>query len=124
MRLCWDALTNLHLLMLTRLAYLTNKCYADKCFLQWTQMLLIRIIMAAFHSGIPMPGPRYYACYGSLARLIGTAKWNAAILNVISHTCAFSAMTSQNVCCEEGVWEIISARSRPHRRFSPRGLGV
>lgn len=29
--------------------------------------------------------------------------WDAAIIHVISYTCAFSASARQNVCCENGL---------------------
>lgn len=34
---------------------------------------------------------------------LGTPKWDAANINVISYTCAFQFMTCQNVCCEKCV---------------------
>lgn len=34
----------------------------------------------------------------------GTFKWNAAIINVISYTCTFPAVTLENVCCYKGLY--------------------
>lgn len=31
------------------------------------------------------------------------AKWNLAIINFITNTCAFSPVTCQNVLCEKGL---------------------
>lgn len=39
---------------------------------------------------IPVPGLWYYACWPT-----GTPKWNKAILNVISYTCAFPTEKSK-----------------------------
>ncbi len=39
----------------------------------------------------------------TLSWLTGTLEYNEAPINVISDTCAFPAMTSQNVCCEKSL---------------------
>lgn len=41
---------------------------------------------------------------GSLSQLTRAPEQNTATVNVISNTCAHSAMTSQKVCCENDLW--------------------
>lgn len=69
--------------------------------------------MVEFCSSIWLPGLWHCAYAGSLAWLTVTPAWNAVNFNVICHTCASPATTSQHVCCEEGVWKIIIARTLP-----------
>ncbi len=56
----------------------------------------------AFNSGVPVSGPWYYACRlaDMQSQLNGT---QPSLINVLSHTCAFSALTSLNECSEKSL---------------------
>lgn len=54
--------------------------------------------MAEFHLTVSVPGSCYCACW-----LTGVLEYNGAIVNVISNTCAFPAMTSQSLCRVKGL---------------------
>lgn len=47
----------------------------------------------------------------SLLQLTGTLVYNGAVVNVISNTCAFPAATSQNICCDRGLYNSVGV---PH----------
>ena len=57
--------------------------------------------MAKFHLAAHFPGPGVVQAV-ALPRLTGTLEQSRAIINVISKTCSFTAVTSQNVLCEKG----------------------
>ena len=39
----------------------------------------------------------------------GTPEWHRAVFNTVSYTCAFPALMSQNVCCENGLFPRLDA---------------
>ena len=58
-------------------------------------------------SFIGVSGPRPLKCEYWLTGMVNwNLKWNTAIVNVIIYTCAFHAVTSQNVLCENGLYLI------------------
>ncbi len=67
--------------------------------------LIIKLMMAEFHLAASASRSCYCACWltVTLSRLTETLEHNTSFFTVISNTCAFPTMTSQNVCCEKGV---------------------
>ncbi len=62
----------------------------------------------------PVPRSFYYEWW-----LTGSPKWNRAIINVISYTCAFPAITCHNVCFETVYTEALSPSPAHLNRIEP-----
>lgn len=68
----------------------------------------------------------YYACQltVTLSCLTGTLELNGTIVNVVSNTCVFPVVTSQNFCCENGLYVDINQAPPPVKLHKEKRLSV
>lgn len=63
----------------------------------------MKLIMAEFHLAALISASSYCSCWLTVA-LTATLEEIRDIFSVIINTCAFPAVTSPSVCCEESLW--------------------
>ncbi|KAI3356511.1 hypothetical protein L3Q82_017720 [Scortum barcoo] len=87
--------------ILQHIGQFRNQCKNGKSWTHQKTKTPLKLIKLAviddfsYSEGCQFQGPGVVPA-GSLSWLTGTSKWREAIINIISSTCAFPAMTSQN----------------------------